>query len=142
MASSADVKATAQGHLSGSRRTCRPLQFTVRLGRQRTREPTARDRELFDGMGSPETGGPAKGSCASTAQESQAAFAKNWPERQCSSSAPSFRSRIANSILAWSRWNVTSATEIIQIIDESICYLSLDKRILRTRRQNCNTVGK
>src|ERR1019366_9337647 len=42
---------------------------------------------------------------ASTAQASQAALAKNWPDGQCSSPAPSLRSRMASSTLAWSRWN-------------------------------------
>ena len=47
---------------------------------------------------------------ASTAHCSQAALAKNLPDGQCSSPAPSLRSRMASSTVAWSRWNWSTST--------------------------------
>ena len=58
---------------------------------------------------------------ASTAQASQAALAKNRPDGQCSSPAPSFRSRMASSTVAWARWNRSASTvSQLEVGDEGV----------------------
>ena len=87
------------------------LRLTSRPGRARSRVRMVRVTVSWSsGWTSPSRAVQRMRLWASTAQPSQAALAKNRPDGQCSSPAPSLRSRMASSTVAWSRWNWSTST--------------------------------
>jgi hypothetical protein len=101
----------AHGQCSGRRRTGRPAVLTRRPGtastRKRTVEATVNRSSAWT---LPGEAVQRNRLWARTAHPSQAALAKNRPEGQCSRPAPSFRSRMASSTVAWARWNRSAST--------------------------------
>ena len=98
---SAVLNSLCHGHRAGSRSTHCRLRLTSRPGSSRSRVRMVRATVSCSvGCMSPSRAVQRIRLCASTAQASQAALAKNRPEGQCWRPAPSFRSRMASSTVA------------------------------------------
>ena len=68
------------------------------------------DGELIVGVDAAQGGGPADQILGEHRAAEPGWSAKNRPEGQCSRPAPSFRSRMASSTVAWARWNRSAST--------------------------------